>query len=75
MADPSANRDTHVGAEGEPTTGMPRWVKVFGIIAIVVVALFLILLVTGDPGGHGPGRHTGGHTSAASVTAHGVLPR
>ena len=31
----------------------PRWVKVFGIIAIVVVLLFVILHLTGNsPGGH-----------------------
>jgi ABC-type transporter Mla subunit MlaD len=33
---------------------MPGWVKVFGIVALVVVVLFVVLLVTG---GHGPGRH------------------
>ena len=35
-------------------TGMPRWVKVFGIVALVVVVLVVILLLAG---GHGPGRH------------------
>jgi len=77
MADPSPDRDTSVG-DRESTAGTPRWVKVFGIIAIVVVVLLLILLLTGGPGRHGPGRHTGGlggHTPAVSVTAHGVLPR
>jgi ABC-type transporter Mla subunit MlaD len=34
---------------------MPGWVKVFGLVALVVVVLFVVLLVTG---GHGPGRHT-----------------
>ena len=48
---PNSNRDT-----GEDT-GTPRWVKVFGIIALVVVLLFVILLLAGG-GGHGPGRHT-----------------
>ncbi len=33
----------------------PRWVKVFGIIFIVVVLLFVILMFAG--GRHGPGRH------------------
>jgi hypothetical protein len=33
---------------------MPGWVKVFGIVALVVVVLFVVLLVTG---GHGPSRH------------------
>lgn len=34
---------------------MPRWVKVFAIVALVAVLLVLILLLTG---GHGPARHT-----------------
>jgi ABC-type transporter Mla subunit MlaD len=34
--------------------GTPRWVKVFGIVALVVVVLFVVLLLTG---GHDPGRH------------------
>lgn len=51
----------------EFTTGMPRWVKVSGIIAIVVVlVVVIVLLVSG--GEHGPRRHLpggetpGGHT-------------
>jgi ABC-type transporter Mla subunit MlaD len=32
----------------------PGWVKVFGIVALVVAVLFVVVLVTG---GHGPGRH------------------
>ena len=35
--------------------GAPRWAKVFGIIAAVVLVLFLVLLLTGS--NHGPGRH------------------
>ena len=45
----------------------PRWVKVFGIIAIALVLLFVILHLTGNslggPGGHTPlGSDLGGHT-------------
>jgi len=36
--------------------GAPRWVKVFGSIALVVVVLVAILLLTGG-GDHGPTRH------------------
>lgn len=36
--------------------GTPRWVKVFLVVAVVAVALFVVLLVFG--GDHGPGRHT-----------------
>ena len=39
------------------TPGMPRWVKVLGGIALLVVVLVGIFLLTG--GNHGPGRHTG----------------
>jgi len=60
---------TGVGPDRGSITGTPRWVKVFGIIALIVVLLFVILLLTGGPGGHGPSRHMapgggGGHTPA-----------
>ncbi|MFC4949287.1 hypothetical protein [Pseudonocardia sp. GCM10023141] len=50
-------RNENTEKAGGSTTGPPRWVKVFGIIGLVLVALILISLLTG----HGPGRHmTGG---------------
>lgn len=64
---PDSNRDT---AEDTRT---PLWVKVFGIIALIVILLFVILLLT--RGSHGPSRHTGGnssHTPSFGVTEHGV---
>lgn len=56
---------TPVGPDGGSTTGTPRWVKVFGIIFIVLVLLLVVLLVAGG-GTHGPRRHLpsgapGGH--------------
>ncbi len=42
-------------ADRTPDTGTPLWVKVFGIIVIVVVLLFVIGLVTKGP--HRPGLH------------------
>lgn len=58
---PERDRTQHTGPTpngpsraGEPT-GMPRWVKVFGIVAAVVVVLIVVMLLTG----HGPGRHHG----------------
>jgi hypothetical protein len=62
MVDPSPNPDSE--------TGTPRWAKVFGVIFLAVVLLFLILLLT--RGAHrGPGHHmsSGGadaHTPARS---------
>lgn len=43
-------------ADPHPYPGTPGWVKVFGIIVLVVVLLFVILLLTRGP--HGPRRHT-----------------
>jgi len=60
--------------ERETTTSTPprtpRWVKVFGIIALVVALLFVISLLAGVR--HGPGLHTpsgdaGGYTLPSSV--------
>jgi hypothetical protein len=50
--------------------GTPRWVKAFGIIALVLVLLFAISLLAGIR--HGPGMHTpsgdaGGSTRHSSV--------
>lgn len=37
-----------------PTTSTPRWVKMFGIVAAILVVLFVILHLTGNGmGGHG----------------------
>jgi hypothetical protein len=57
MADPARDPDNDEtgGTDREPTAGTPRWAKVFGIIAIVVVLLFAVLLLAGGP--HSPGRH------------------
>jgi len=48
--------DTGEGSERDSTAGTPRWVKLFGIIALLVMLLFVILMVAGG-GRHGPGRH------------------
>ncbi|MBA3388730.1 MAG: hypothetical protein H0U02_05100 [Rubrobacter sp.] len=77
MADPPCYPDTGDDTSVKPdrglATGTPRWVKVFGIIAIVLVLLFVVIQFTGVGGGHGPGRHTpsgkaGGQTPPSSVT-------
>jgi len=38
--------------------GIPRWVKVIGIITLVLILLVGIVMLTGVGGDHGPGRHT-----------------
>ena len=57
MGDQQPNRG-HPGnsQDGSSTTGMPRWVKVFLIVAAALAALaVVVMLVVG--GEHGPGRH------------------
>ena len=58
--------DAQKGREVEEA-GTPRWVKVFGIVAVAVVLVFVILLLTGG-GSHGPGRHMGGGDTPSSTT-------
>jgi hypothetical protein len=64
VSEPPPDPDTHVEA---PLAGAPRWVKVFGIVALVVILLFVVLLVTGRGGEHGPGRHG----MSTGIAAHG----
>jgi hypothetical protein len=56
--DPDTGDDTRVRPTADRPPSTPRWVKVFGIIAIVVVLIFVVIRFTGVGGEHGPGRHT-----------------
>ena len=46
------NRQASTESEGTPT-----WVKRLGIGVLVLVAVFIVLQVSGIGGHHGPGRH------------------
>lgn len=48
---------TPAKADRESPPSTPRWVKVLGIIALIVALLIVIALVTDLGGPHGPGRH------------------
>jgi hypothetical protein len=75
MADPPPDTgdDTGAGADRESTTDTPRWVKVFGMVALVAVVLFVILMFTRGPGGrHGPSRHTPSGDTGAQTPPSGV---
>lgn len=54
-------------AEAE-LTGPPRWVKVFGAVALVVIVLFVILLLAGR-GNHGPARHVPNRTPSPTPSS------
>ena len=47
---------THKAPKPGSTTGAPRWVKVSGIIVLVIVLLFVVAHLTGN--GFGPGIHS-----------------
>jgi hypothetical protein len=44
----------------ESSTGIPHWVMVVGII-VAVLALLVVMMLTGVFGGHRPGPPPGGH--------------
>lgn len=74
MAEPPRYPEAGAEPERESNAGAPRWVKVFGVIAVVLVLLIGIMLLSG--GNHGPGRHTGsgdagGPSPASEVTESG----
>ena len=82
MADPSpypdTGDDTGVGPDRGSSTaypGIPRWVKVSGIVVLVLVLLVVVMMVSGG-GGHGPGRHvpSGGAGDDAPPAAHAAAP-
>ena len=50
-----AEEDTHMA--DLPPYSTPRWVKIVGIIVIVLVLLVGTLMFAGVGGEHGPGRH------------------
>ena len=53
MADPPPYPGSGAVPDEESSAGMPRWVKVLGIVALLVLLLFVILHVAfGGFGGH-----------------------
>jgi hypothetical protein len=57
MADQSPTPETGGGPDRAATAGMPLWVKVFLIIAIVLVLAFIVSQFLGVQ--HGPSQHGG----------------
>lgn len=53
---PNSNSDTGVRPTEDRPPSTPRWVKVSGIIAIVLILLVVIFRFTGGAN-HGPSRH------------------
>lgn len=69
---PETGDDGGMAYDRESTTGIPRWMRVVGIILAVVALLFVAVLLGGGVGDHGPSRHgsggSGGQAPPSSVT-------
>lgn len=70
--------DTGVGPDRQSMPRTPRWVKVFGVIALVAVVVVAIMLLGGG-GEHGPGRHApsggaGGQAPPSNAATQGPAP-
>jgi hypothetical protein len=74
MTDPSRYPDSDDVEDAEPppeqssSRGMPRWVKVTGLIAAVLVVIFVAAQLLGVGGDHGPRRHGGDDAPPAGAT-------
>jgi hypothetical protein len=66
VGDPDPARQGEVRAR----PGVPRWVKVLGIVAATLLLITLIVMAA-TGGQHGPGRHQSslGHAGAATLAA------
>ncbi len=60
-------------ADRGSTTGAPRWVKVSGSIAVVLVMMVGVMLLIGG-GDHGPRRHSGAPSGVTPTGAAGHTP-
>jgi hypothetical protein len=58
-------------ADLPPYPGMPRWVKLSGILVIGLLVLVGIMVLTGVGGPHGPGRHAPSGDAAGDASPDG----
>lgn len=55
--------------DSETPPGIPRWVKIGGIIVILLILLVVVLKLTGIGGDHGPSRHAPGMLTGFALLA------
>lgn len=70
MTDPPAG----AAPGATPSSGTPRWVKVLGVLVLLLVLLVVVLHVTGNSPG-GPGDHLGLGTGAPGDVGPAAAPR
>jgi hypothetical protein len=66
---PESGDDSGMRYDDESTTGLPRWVKVVGIVVAIMALLVVIMMLVGGGGRHNPLRHVGerGSISPAKI--------
>jgi hypothetical protein len=57
------------GSQPKQAPPTPRWVKVFGIIALIILLLAVIIVVADIGGEHGPGLHNPSGTQTGQPLA------
>lgn len=70
MAGPTDSPDTGSERDPAPPAGTPAWVKVFAVIAVVLIAMLGVMLLSGSD--HGPDRHTSGNAGGPTPTSSAV---
>ncbi len=65
MTSPSTDSDLHATPKNEPYVGTPQWVYVFGVIALVLAVVFVVLHVVG--GGFGNHMHGNAAPPASNI--------
>lgn len=65
------HKDSGLEPDGESPPPAPRWVRAFGIAAMLIVVLLIVMVLSGHGGPHSPLRHfrhgeAGAHLSPAT---------
>lgn len=71
-ADETSRKGPGGGPDGGQGPGVPRWLKVIGIVVAALIVLLILAQMTGIAGDHGPGRHIGGLAPIAAAPAAAV---
>ena len=72
-SNPETGDDNGEALDRSETVGTPRWVKVFGAIALIALVLFVVVSIVGG-GEHGPRRHAPGGGSDNTTDTPGDHP-
>ena len=67
MTDPDRPETPSVTDDGPP--GLPLWVKAAAVVVVLLLAVYLVLVLSGHGGSHGPGMHSSSGDSSGEAAA------